>query len=89
MIAPAINHILVHDVGTTGNKACLYRVGQVLELVDSYVVEYPIYMLEDGGVEQKVEDWWRAVTQSTSQVLRNSAIDPISVSYTHLRAHET
>ena len=31
MIAPAINHILVHDVGTTGNKACVYRVGQALE----------------------------------------------------------
>ena len=58
MIAPATTHILVHDVGTTANKACLYRVSKALELVDSYVVEYPIYILDNGGVEQKVDDWW-------------------------------
>jgi len=66
--------ILVHDVGTTGNKACLYRVGETLELVESYVVEYPIYVLENGGVEQKADEWWASICQSTHQVLKESAV---------------
>lgn len=72
-------HILVHDVGTTGNKACLYRVGQTLELVDSHVAEYPVYVLENGGVEQKVDEWWQAIAQSTRQVLQTSGIDPQTI----------
>ncbi len=66
--------ILVHDVGTTGNKACLYQVGKTLELVDSHVVEYPIYVLENGGVEQNVDEWWAAITQSTRQVLQTTGL---------------
>ncbi len=72
-------HILVHDVGTTGNKACLYRVGKTLELVDSHVVEYPIYVLDNGGVEQKVDEWWVAITQSTQRVLQTTSIDPLTI----------
>jgi xylulokinase len=68
-------YILVHDVGTTGNKACLYRAGKTLELVDSHLVEYPIYVLENGGVEQKVDEWWAAIAQSTHEVLHNTKID--------------
>ncbi|MFN2236483.1 MAG: xylulokinase [Anaerolineales bacterium] len=79
MIDPDCTHILVHDVGTTGNKACLYRVGQSLELVDSRIVEYPIYMLDNGGVEQKVDEWWQAIAKSTRQVLSNSAINPETI----------
>ncbi|HQG43947.1 MAG TPA: carbohydrate kinase, partial [Spirochaetota bacterium] len=54
-------YILTHDVGTTGNKTCLYRVDNKIKLVNSYLVEYPLYMLPDGGVEQKADDWWDAV----------------------------
>jgi xylulokinase len=79
MLDPALTHILVHDVGTTGNKACLYRVSQKLELIDSHVVEYPIYVLENGGVEQKVDEWWAAITQSTQQVLRETGVDPHTI----------
>ncbi len=75
MTEPNATHILVHDVGTTGNKACIYRVGQTLELVDSHVVEYPIYVLDNGGVEQKVDEWWAAITQSTRQVLQTTGIN--------------
>jgi xylulokinase len=72
-------HILVHDVGTTGNKACLYQVGQTLELIDSHIVEYPIYIFDNGGVEQNVDEWWAAIRQSTQQVLRSTRVDPQTV----------
>lgn len=79
MSAQNPTHILVHDVGTTGNKACLYRVGETLELVDSHAVEYPIYVLKNGGVEQKVDDWWAAITKSTQQVLQTTGVDPQTI----------
>jgi xylulokinase len=75
---PAI-YILVHDLGTTGNKACLYRAGENLELEASHVVEYPVYILQDGGAEQKVDEWWCAITQSTHQVLKEAGIAPKDV----------
>ncbi len=31
-----------------------------IEYIDSYLGEYPLITLPDGGVEQKVEDWWEA-----------------------------
>jgi xylulokinase len=36
-------------------------------------------MLDNGGVEQKVDDWWGAIAQSTRQVLKTSAIDPKTI----------
>jgi xylulokinase len=69
-------YILVHDVGTTGNKACLYQVHETLELVGSKVVEYAVYVLENGGVEQMVDEWWLAIAESTHQLLQNTGIDP-------------
>ena len=50
-------YFLVHDVGTTGNKSCLYRLGQQLELVGSELEEYPLYVLPNGGVEQQPDEW--------------------------------
>ena len=76
---PNPTHLLVHDVGTTGNKACLYRVGQTLELVDSHVVEYPLYVLDNGGVEQNVDEWWAAIVKSTQQVFQATRVDPSSI----------
>jgi xylulokinase len=79
MTIPASTYILVHDVGTTSNKACLYRVGKALELIESHVVEYPVYILPDGGAEQKVDEWWEAITKSTRQVLKETGIDPANI----------
>ena len=62
-------YILVHDVGTTGNKACLYTLGETLELQETALVEYPLYMLDNGGVEQDPDEWWEAICQSTRAIL--------------------
>jgi len=50
------NYMFSYDIGTTGNKTCLYRIGPKLELVDSCVAEYPLRILPNGGAEQNVVD---------------------------------
>jgi xylulokinase len=69
-------YVLVNDVGTTGNKSCLYRIGETLEQVDSVLEEYPLYVLPNGGVEQKPDEWWRAVCRATRSVLSRSGVAP-------------
>jgi len=66
--------VLVFDVGTTGCKTCLYRIDKSVEQLDSCVVEYPLYMTDGGGVEQKVDEWWEALCRSTEIVLERKNI---------------
>ena len=56
-------HLLTYDIGTTGAKACLFRLGKTLELMDAEVVGYPLITTPDGGSEQRVDDWWKAICQ--------------------------
>jgi xylulokinase len=72
-------YILTHDVGTTGNKTCLYKVDEKIHLIDSQLVEYPLYMLPDGGVEQKADEWWNAICSATKAVMRRSAHSSIKI----------
>ena len=74
---PPETYLLTHDIGTTGNKTCLYHLpstGKSLEMVASSLVEYPLYMVAGGGVEQKADDWWQAVCQATRTVTRQTGI---------------
>lgn len=74
------NHIiLVHDVGTTSSKSCLYRLGQNLEILATALEEYPLYVLDNGGVEQDPEQWWDAICRGTQTVLKQANIAPESV----------
>ena len=36
-------YILAHDVGTTGSKSCLYRIGDTIQQVAAGLVQYPLY----------------------------------------------
>lgn len=77
--------ILVHDIGTTRSKTCLYRLAESLELVASAGEEYPLYVISgvgqggvgQGGIEQNPDDWWSAVRKGTRAVLAGR--DPASV----------
>ncbi len=69
-------YILAFDIGTTGSKACLYRIDDKIELVDSHLEEYPLYTLENGGVEQKADEWWAAICNSSKHVISSTGIDP-------------
>jgi xylulokinase len=71
--------VLTHDIGTTGDKACLFRLGGTLELVDSAYAGYPHFTTPDGGVEQRADDWWRAVCETTREIVSRSKIPPSSI----------
>lgn len=71
-------YVVAYDVGTTGAKACLYRVrapsgpagqGGCIELAASAVDEYPLRLLANGGAEQDPEDWWNALCRATRRIL--------------------
>ena len=67
--------ILTHDMGTTANKSCLYRLGDKLELIDSFLVEYPTYHLGAEAVEQKADEWWSSVCTATRAIVERSQVD--------------
>jgi xylulokinase len=69
-------YVITHDVGTTGNKSCIYRISDRIELKDSYLVEYPLYTTPDGGVEQKADEWWAAVCTASKTIMARSGIAP-------------
>ena len=73
------SYILAHDLGTTGNKSCVYRIGEQIELVDSSLVEYPLITTPDGGAEERADDWWNAVCTATRAIIGRTGIHPSSV----------
>jgi xylulokinase len=73
------DYVLSYDLGTTGNKTCLYKVTPRLELVDSCTVEYPLQVLPNGGAEQNVEDWWHAICKTTNTIISRVKVEPSEI----------
>ena len=67
-----MQYILAHDLGTSGNKATLYTLDGILK--GSLVSEYPTYYPHSGWVEQDAGDWWRAICDSTLQLISKAGI---------------
>jgi len=66
------NHIIAHDLGTTGNKATLYdREGR---LVGASFYAYSTEYAHTGWAEQDPRDWWQAVCQSTKHLLEETRV---------------
>ncbi len=65
-------YLLAHDLGTSGNKAVLYREDGTLAA--SALYEYPTFYPFPGAVEQDPERWWEAVCHSTKRLLAESGI---------------
>ena len=67
-----MKYLMAHDLGTSGNKATLYDCDGVLigSCVESYVVSYP----KDTWAEVNPIDLWRAVCNSTKQLLEKTGI---------------
>jgi len=63
----AEKYILAHDLGTTGNKATLFdSQGRVTaSFFCGYTTSYP----RPDWAEQDPEDWWRAICESTRQLI--------------------
>lgn len=65
--------IIAWDLGTGGNKASLYDVeGNCLA---AEFVDYPTYYPDLGWHEQRPDDWWNAVVDSTRKLLARTGID--------------
>ncbi|MDO4647593.1 MAG: FGGY family carbohydrate kinase [Eubacteriales bacterium] len=61
-------YLLAHDLGTSGNKATLFRTDGTM--VGSQTVPYPVYYDQPLWAEQDGADWWNAVCSSTKELLR-------------------
>ncbi|MBI9091774.1 MAG: FGGY-family carbohydrate kinase [Desulfobacterium sp.] len=72
-------HVLTYDVGTTGCKTCIYRIDKTLTKVGSDIAEYPLHITDDGGAEQRVEDWWDGLGRSSRNVLARTGLDPSQI----------
>ncbi len=68
------DYILAHDLGTTGNKAALYD--KEGALVSSAFHGYETTYAQPGWAEQDPENWWRAVCDSTHELIKASEIRP-------------
>ncbi len=62
------SYILAYDIGTTGVKTCLFEVDDRIRLLKYASRSYPLYILDGGGAEQDVEDWWRGMAESTREI---------------------
>ncbi len=77
--------ILSFDLGTGGNKASLYDVeGRCLA---SAFVPYATFYPRVGWHEQKPEDWWNAVVESTRQLLATSGVSKENISCLGISGH--
>ncbi|MBN2443478.1 MAG: FGGY-family carbohydrate kinase [Spirochaetales bacterium] len=65
-------YIMAYDMGSTGCKTCLYKIGSQLELLDSALAPYELHSVGDGGLEQDPRDWWEAMTVSTKSIVSRS-----------------
>ncbi len=74
--------ILAFDVGTTGLKTCVYRfvssgAGEtVLELAGAASGKYDLILSSGGWAEQRPDDWWRAMMETTVVARREAGIGP-------------
>jgi xylulokinase len=66
--------ILAHDLGTTGNKATLFddQGTMLASAFSGYETGHP----EPHWAEQDAADWWRAVGDTTRQLLARSSVVP-------------
>ncbi|NMA93733.1 MAG: carbohydrate kinase [Clostridiales bacterium] len=72
--------ILSYDIGTTGVKTCLFRMGGEGPDVASIVMEdassesYSLSVLPNGGVEQNPHEWWEAMCETTRRLVSRNPV---------------
>ena len=67
-------YIISHDLGTSGNKAVLVSVyGDIL---DTDKQHYPMYHPKPSYAEQDPWDWWKAVCETTRNVILKTKVSP-------------
>ena len=71
------NYIIAHDLGTSGNKAVLYEKNGNVKQSTQYA--YQTFYPHPGFVEQRAEDWWKAVCETTRQLLLISGVSATEI----------
>jgi xylulokinase len=74
-----MKYVIAYDIGTTGVKTCLFRIGKSIELIANAHQGYELYILENGGAEQDEEEWWSAMCSTTRQLFTNTDIKPFDI----------
>ncbi|MDR2686243.1 MAG: FGGY-family carbohydrate kinase [Oscillospiraceae bacterium] len=69
-------YVLAYDIGTTGVKTCVFRVGGTIELLAGASGGYPLHVLPGGGAEQDPDDWWSAMRETTGKALAEANVAP-------------
>ena len=69
--------ILAHDLGTSGDKATLYR--EDGQLTASHTESYETIYGKGGVVEQKPADWWHAFIKATRALMEKSGVSPADI----------
>ena len=69
--------ILAHDLGTSGDKATLYTAAGIR--LGSVTAAYPSNFFNGCWAEQEPDDWWRAVCDSTRQLLAETKVAPADI----------
>lgn len=77
--------ILAHDLGTSGNKACLFDIDG--KYIGSCYKTYETYFDKVGYAEQNPDDWWKAVKESTLEVIKTTGVDPKDIKAMSFSAH--
>jgi xylulokinase len=79
-------HLLAHDLGTTGNKATLFDVDTGVVKVSTFEA-YPTDYPQSGWAEQDAADWQRAIWQCTHRLISQSGIDPAAIAAVSFSGH--
>ena len=73
------SYVIAYDIGTTGVKTCLFEISAKIALIASATADYPLYVMDNGGIEQDPEHWWQAMCHTTAQIFEKSDIPKSSI----------
>jgi len=77
--------IIAYDLGTGGNKASLYDTNG--RLLAAAFVPYQTRYPQAGWHEQRPEDWWQAVVESTNRLLADEKVQPDRIDCLAISGH--
>ncbi len=69
-------YVIAYDVGTTGVKTSLFNIDKKIEMVAGAIRGYNLYILDGGGAEQDVDEWWEAMRESTAELFTKTDVKP-------------
>lgn len=72
-------YIIIYDFGTSSVKTGLFEIDAAIKLVAGSSASYGLYISDDGGAEQDVEEWWAAICATTRELFRKSEVKPSQI----------